>query len=865
VHLTRRRNGVGRISTVVALLCASFLVAAGQASALSPTGVPVSVEARSVPPSAGAGAPPATISRAPRLQVGYVAPPQAPVQVYVGNQSFQPGSGDETFYELEAATGREFEDRTQLPETPSEAACVMLQLNAEPFDAGQVADLQGYMNQGGVVVGIGEYYNYGGADDTLNDLAGALGVGMSLQDNIYDSDFHLTTDIGPSPYAAGVSSLTYAATSGLNVSAPAQVIASTAGGEAPFLASQGIGSGAFVLVGDTNVLSDWSGGGYQTADNGVLAANLCGGGSGAGSGWPAGGLGYSFPNRGMINYAAGAGLAVGDILRPNQLSQTFADWHSNAVLAGDLPGAPPRMTLLQYFWQVMYNGTCYGLALSGGRFADGAEALSAPGEGRTDSTWNVGSSGPSATLLLPEPEFAQPLEYKRQFLGLDANDFLTQFSVEVLGSERAQRRRYAAAGGVAALRAQLESVMQSGTDLYDGTGRLSTPGGAGYALLTLNAEDPPIGAHQEIYGHAVLVYGLRILADGTLKIFIWDNNFPRKHYYVLVHPDGVWEYHDAPYSYDDYGHLDFGNDYSLAGAAGYTPGFLSVLPLYSPRGLHLFPGAGSGSSIVDLGSGTDMLGATAGNGSEPVSVPTMAGPEYSGQSVEVESTEGEIELGGEDPEGNVRGAGVFMSLAAEGPTTMSENTATGTIAGTGATTRELEVARNDTVASGLGAEALSVGGDGSVRATAGPLGGLTLTVEDEAEGAGRSATLFDGTAAPGSQVSFTASQVEAALAGAGLPVGGGAPVGGGPPVAGGGGITPGAGGSAVDATISTGRQGSATGVSGAHASHATPRKCHKGSRLTKVKGKAKCVKAKKGRNRSRHGHGRSSGHGRKSS
>jgi hypothetical protein len=842
---------------LVTLMCVSAALIADRASAALPTGVPASVEAQ--PPLVDAPlthTAAASIGSSRRLESGYVAPAQAPVQVYVGNQSEQPGEGDETFYELEAATGREFEDRTDLPAAPSDAACVMLQLNGQPFDSGQVADLQSYMSQGGVVVGIGEYSGYDeGANDTMNDLAGALGVGMSLQENDYDDNFHITTDIGTSPYAAGVSSLSYAATAGLNVSAPAQVIASTESSGVPFIASQQIGSGAFVLVGDSNVLSDYSGGGYATADNGVLAANLCGGGKGVGDGWPEGGLGYSFPNRPMYEYASAAGLSVNDILRPDQLSRTFADWHSNSVLAGDLPGAAPHQTLLQYLWQSMYNGTCYGLALSGGRFDDGAEVLSAPTEGRSDSTWNVGSSGPSATELLPEPGYGAPLEYNREFLRLDADDFLTQLSTEVLGSERAQRRRYAKAGGVAALRAQLESVMQDGTDLYDGSGRLSTSGGNGFALLTLNVFDPPIGGQEEIYGHAVLVYNVEVLGDGTLKLFIWDNNFPRHPYFVLVHPSGVWEYRDAPYAVDNVGHRDFDEEYSLAGAAGETPGYLAVLPLYSPRGLHLFPAAGTGSSIVGVGSDTAVLGATAGNGSEPMTEATMAGaPAYSGQTVVFESSEGEIELGGEDPEGNVRGDGVFMSIGANGPTTMSENTMTATISGTGATTQELEVARNDTVTSTFGAKSLGVGGDGSVHSTVAPLGWMKLIVEGEAGGAAVSATLFEGNATPGSQESFAASQVEAALAGGGVPPGGGGSPPTGSPPAGGpsaggdaaaaGGTVPGSARTGLEAAIGS-QSADAAAVAGIHGSHTEPRKCRKGTRLTKAKGKARCVKLKK--------------------
>ena len=216
------------------------------------------------------------------------APAAAAILVYEGN-SPNPEVYDYTnssYRDLAAATGDTVTTETTLPADLSGDSCVILQLNQETFSAQQVPTLRAYMEKGGVVVGIGEYYTYPRepgrnwgelADDSLSELAASLGVDLSFQDNeLEEVGEAATDDLGPSPFAAGVTSLSYDFVTGVNVAPPAQVVASTAFTETPFIGARSIGSGAFVLLGDSNVLSDGSGTGYETADNALLARNLCG-------------------------------------------------------------------------------------------------------------------------------------------------------------------------------------------------------------------------------------------------------------------------------------------------------------------------------------------------------------------------------------------------------------------------------------------------------------------------------------------------------------------------------------------------------------------------------------------------------------
>ena len=674
--------------------------------------------------------------------------------VYRGNDSYENGYGNGSYEYLEQTTGRSVESTTTLPLDLHDRSCVILQLNDEPFDAGETSTLQTYMSQGGTVIGIGEYDEYDwAADATLNALASSVGANLSLQANTLDGGFHETSNIGSSNFSSGVASLSYAATAGLSVGTGAHTIASTQGG-IPFIGEQAVGSGALVLLGDSNVLSDESGGGYFSNDNGVLAENLCGGG--LSRPWPADGYGYSFENRGMDSYAADAGLRPSDILLPSELATTFSDWHRHTLLSGTLPGrlieeleAVTGLGTMGFFWKVMKGGTCFGLALSGGRFADQVDSLFSPGEGRSDATWDVGS-GPSASMLLPKPEEFESRLYNEQFLQLDADDFVSQFSNEVLRSWDRQRSAFAnASTGVTLLREQLDSVMGKGDDLY---GSLSSPPNTDFALISLMAHD------SRSYGHEVLAYGFEELPEGALKIDVWDNNFPGEHHYILVNSDGTWDYTDAPYQTQG-GYRYFGSTYSLRPRAGYSLGNLYVLPVFKPAGLHLYPA--DGSSIVDVGAEGMAVNATDGDAEEVSGMPIASGePGYSGESFLFETSDGSVELAGPTPSLEVRGADTFMSLTASSTTQVTEDSKEGEISGTGGSL-DLTVVRDSVGVRSDGVSKLAMSESRGVSATADVSGHAQITVEFDDEGELGSATLFSGATTPGAELVFTPAEVEA--------------------------------------------------------------------------------------------------------
>ncbi len=693
------------------------------------------------------------------------------VLLYTGNESSPDNGGNATYSYLEEATDRSVETASALPFNLSGNSCVLLQLNAEPFDGGQTTVLKSYIEGGGVVVGIGEYSGYDTeANVNLNNLASSLGAGLALQENALDSGFHQTTDFGDSPYASGLTSLSYAATAGIDVSGTAHTIARTGEGT-PFIASQALGQGAFVLLGDSNVLSDFSDLGYFFDDNGVLAQNLCGEGNRFSRPWPAQGYGYSFQNRGMGEYASGAGLHPSDILLPSRLATTFSDWSYHRILSGFLPGtlqeeieAAIGIGPLGVLWRSMLGGTCYGLALSGGRFADGSEALFSPSQSRGDATWNVGS-GPSASTLLPEPHTGESSNYNKQFLQLDAADFVTQFAREAQSSFAAQAHAFAnASTGVKALRQQLESVMGDGDDLY---GSLSGPADTNFAMISLLARD------SRSYGHEVLAYSFETIAGGGLKIDVWDNNFPGEPHYITVNSNGTWNYLEAPYPTNN-GYRYFGSTYSLGGASGYSLGNIEVLPLYTPSGLHLYPG--QGRSIVDVGPETVASSAIDENGDEPIGQLTASGSlEYAGESLLYDTEGGSLEIAGAHPGLDVRGAETYMALEASGPVQVADDAEQGSIGATGAPA-DLLVGRSDLKVESTGASSLALSRQGAVSAVANGAGNAEVTLSFEDGGSLDTATLFSGPTTPGENLNFSAAEVAAAQGNGSPPTPGAVPV-----------------------------------------------------------------------------------------
>jgi hypothetical protein len=198
------------------------------------------------------------------------------ILVYVGNAGV-----DEGYTQFGAAAGKPVDTLPVLPADLSRYDCIVLPINNIPFDDSQKAQLSSYVNSGGTLLGLAENESFfPGSIATMNDLAAALGAGLQVVPALIDPGFHTTTNIDPSTFTVGVESIRYAFTSKVTVEvsggAESLVRTQDASGAEIFIGADKIGSGVFLLSGDSNVFSDNSDTGYTVEDNGVLVANLCG-------------------------------------------------------------------------------------------------------------------------------------------------------------------------------------------------------------------------------------------------------------------------------------------------------------------------------------------------------------------------------------------------------------------------------------------------------------------------------------------------------------------------------------------------------------------------------------------------------------
>ena len=193
------------------------------------------------------------------------------ILVYTGEDSLNDG-----YVNFGIAAGKPVDTQTALPADLSGFDCVVLPVNRSGFSAAATAALNGYVNGGGRILALGEFSGFAAGNAAMNGLATALGADLSIVSAPIDLEFSTTNNIDPSPFTAGVSSIRYAATSEVAVAVGpnAHSLVRSQGGTT-FIGVDKIGSGVFVLSGDSNVFSDKSGGGYVNQDNGVLVANIC--------------------------------------------------------------------------------------------------------------------------------------------------------------------------------------------------------------------------------------------------------------------------------------------------------------------------------------------------------------------------------------------------------------------------------------------------------------------------------------------------------------------------------------------------------------------------------------------------------------
>ena len=408
---------------------------------------------------------------------------------------------------------------------------------------------------------------------------------------------------------------------------------------------------------------------------------------------PAQGVGYTFTNGVPTSYAQGSGsLTESQVMSEPALAKEFADWPTNQATANDL---------LDTFWN-QTAGLCTGLSLSAGRFDGGIDKLFDPAAGRSDPLWKVDQQTPvpDATRLLPQPGQAGTDDtYNEEFIGMATDDWASQFGNEVVASELRQISAYAgAADPASALKAELDSAMTTGKDLYGDPrypGALDAPARTGLALINLDVihdpnapgEGAPKAGTVGTYAHTVLAYGDQMLSGGVLRINVWDSNFPengivyegssydspQELYSILVYPDGTWTY-DAPY-YPEWplGSQLFQGTFTMLPAAqswltrklsDQVAGYLTVNPLYSPTGLHYLPDVGNW--IGELPSGVSATAASDGSGVTPAMLPVSGGAlGYGGEMLQYPTSDGRVSLSGDSPSMDVRGPGEYMTIVGD--------------------------------------------------------------------------------------------------------------------------------------------------------------------------------------------------------
>jgi len=215
-------------------------------------------------------APPPAPPAPPAPQV----PASGPAVVYTRDTEMGSQAGDLDFYEWEEATAERTEVLDVLPANLTAYRCVILLVN-ESLEAQVETALAGYLHAGGTIVAIGEHEGFDEADATLNRFASSLGVGLALNGDELDYGEQVTTNLFSDPLTAGVAEIGDNWVSGLSLSGTAQPLVASAEGSEPIIGTQVVGSGRFVMAGDSNMFSDNSYNSYLFQDNGRFVRNLC--------------------------------------------------------------------------------------------------------------------------------------------------------------------------------------------------------------------------------------------------------------------------------------------------------------------------------------------------------------------------------------------------------------------------------------------------------------------------------------------------------------------------------------------------------------------------------------------------------------
>jgi len=100
-------------------------------------------------------------------------------------------------------------------------------------------------------------------------------VGLALDDDEVDQGELTTTNIDSSPLTTGVSVLGENWARTVSVSGAAQPLVESSDDSSTIVAARAVGSGQFVMAGDSNIFSDNTYGAYSNDDNGQFVRDLC--------------------------------------------------------------------------------------------------------------------------------------------------------------------------------------------------------------------------------------------------------------------------------------------------------------------------------------------------------------------------------------------------------------------------------------------------------------------------------------------------------------------------------------------------------------------------------------------------------------
>lgn len=185
--------------------------------------------------------------------------PRPGVLVYRGNGGELP-SGDYFRFDLLSerlsAAGKTVSDTEVWPASLDDVGLVILVVNAEPFDATQVADLEGVLAAGGVVLVSNEWSTYAESEN-LNALLAGLGSALGFVDDLAADAGGGTVVIDgvtAHPLMQGVTSMVVAASSAVTGCADGRALLAV--GDVCLLAAEAHGPGLLLAFGDTDVLDD---------------------------------------------------------------------------------------------------------------------------------------------------------------------------------------------------------------------------------------------------------------------------------------------------------------------------------------------------------------------------------------------------------------------------------------------------------------------------------------------------------------------------------------------------------------------------------------------------------------------------------